>query len=252
MQEKVYFENKKGDKLCGVLSNPTESIDVGCIVLCHGFSTSKNGTTYQRLEQALNEKNLATFRFDFYGHGESEGKFEDITVSEAVDDALAAIAFVKSKGFNKIGLMGSSFGGNAAALAAARNPGIYVLALKAPVGNYQGRVFGNKSLEQWKKDGFTVYAKGDGTMLRVNYHFYEDAQIVDGFEEVKKITVPTLIVHGDEDKSVSIEESKKSATLMKDCTLEIIPGADHRFSKKEDFERMITLIVDFISRHAST
>jgi len=248
MQEKVFFENSKGDRLCGVLSNPGD-VESPIIVLCHGFTSSKEGNTYHALEKELNSAGVATFRFDFYGHGESSGKFEDITVHEAVDDALCAIAFVKQKGFTKIGLMGSSFGGNAALLAAAKSPGLFVLALKAPVGDYKGRLIGIKTLEQWKEDGFTNYNKGDGTVLRVNYGFYEDAESIDSYEEFKKIAMPTLIVHGDADKAVSCEQSKKSASVIKKCQLEIIPGAGHRFDEGDSFQKMLTLIVNFILAH---
>ena len=62
--------------------------------------------------------------------------------------------------------------------------------------------------------------------------------------------MPTLIVHGDADDVVQIEQSKKSSLLIPNCKLEIINGSDHRFSKKEDFEKSVNLIVSFVSYHA--
>ena len=81
MREKIFFENSKGNKLCGILSNPTNDKNKSIIVLCHGFSTSKESSTYISLEQILNKNNISTFRFDFFGHGESEGKFENLTTT---------------------------------------------------------------------------------------------------------------------------------------------------------------------------
>jgi len=230
--------------LCGVLSNPGSDI---CVVLCHGFSSNKDRPTSMALEKALNAKGLAIFRFDFYGHGESGGKFEDVTLSEAKDDVLCAIRFVKEK-FSTVGLMGSSFGGNAALLAAATNPGLFVLALKAPVSDYLGKLIAQKDVEKWKSEGKILYREDKGLWLK--YQFFEDAESIQGYEEVKKIAVPTLIVHGDADKIVPCEQSKKSAGLIENCRLEIIPGANHRFSKKEDFEKMLNHLVEFITSHA--
>lgn len=145
MEDKIFFNNSKGDKLCGVLLNPTNDRNQPMIVLAHGFSTNKNSGTYTILTERLAKYKISTFRFDFYGHGESEGEFENITVSEAVDDILQAIEYLKSKGYKKIGLMGSSFGGISSIMAASKSKGIYVLALKSPVSNYFDKEMETKS-----------------------------------------------------------------------------------------------------------
>jgi len=253
MQEKLSFQNNKGDNLVGILSNPSGSKENLIVVLCHGFDTSMQSTTYLRVEKALNEKGFATLRFDFFGHGESDGKFEDITISEAVDDALQAIAFVKSRGFQKIALFGSSFGGMAALLAAAKSPGLQLLALKSPVSDYLGKLLADEDkigIEQWKKQGFTWHETSKRGKLKLNYSFVEDAENVSGFEEAGKIKVPTLIVHGNQDKIVPIEQSRKTASLIPNCRLEEIEGANHKYSKPEDFERVLKLISEFVAGNA--
>ena len=249
MEEKVYFKNSKGLKLCSILSNPTSSKEKPIIILCHGFSASKNSHTYVRLQEILNKYQISTFRFDFFGHGESEGKFEDITISEAVDDILNAIKFLKNQGYTKIGLVGSSFGGIASLMAASKTDDLFILALKSPVSNYEEKEYATKSkeeLEEWRNRGFRYYVSGDGRKLKLNYTFFEDFKNNNGYEAAKKIKIPTLIVHGDNDESVPIEQSKKTASLIENCKSEIIEGADHRYSKPEDFEKMLDLISKFI------
>jgi non-heme chloroperoxidase len=47
-------------------------------------------------------------------------------------------------------------------------------------------------------------------------------------EDLKKFDVPTLIIHGDDDQIVPIDDSaRKSAALVKNATLKIYPGAPH-------------------------
>ena len=253
MREKIFFENSKGNKLCGILSNPTNDKNKSIIALCHGFSTSKESSTYISLEQILNKNNISTFRFDFFGHGESEGKFENMTTSEAVDDILNAIKFLKKLGYTKIGLMGSSFGGISSIMAASKTNDLFVLALKSPVSNFEEKEIMTKTkkeLEEWKRKGYKYYISGDGRKLRLNYTFAEDSKNNNGYQAARKIKIPTLIVHGDKDKSVPIEQSKKTANLIKECKLEIIKGADHGYSKPKDREKMLFLISDFLIKNS--
>src|SRR5207249_5796475 len=91
-------------------------------VLCHGFLSNKNSKTNQALTALLLPQGIGTFRFDFFGQGESEGSFEGITVSLAVSQAVAALDLMSSKGYRKLALVGSSFGGLVALLAAAKQP----------------------------------------------------------------------------------------------------------------------------------
>jgi uncharacterized protein len=250
MEEKIYFKDSKGNKLCGILSNPTENKDKPMIILCHGFSSSKNSSTYVALEDSLNKKEISTFRFDFYGHGESEGEFADITISLAVDAVLSAIKFLKEKDYTKIGLVGSSFGGMASLVAASKTEDLFVLALKCPVSDYLGKLIAQKSkaeINSWKENGFINYLSGSRGKLKLNYSFFEDAETYNGnYENYRKIKVPTLIVHGDKDITVPIEQSKKTASLIPDCKLEIIENADHFFKGLGEFEKVTNFITNFI------
>ena len=173
----------------------------------------------------LNENQISIFRFDIYGHGESEGKFEDVTVSEAVDDVLNAVGFLKKQGYSKIGLFGSSFGGLASIIACSKSKYIFLLSLKSPVSSYK-----------------ELYVK----RLGLKSSFLEDAKKNNGYLAAKKIRIPVLIVHGDADKDVPIGQSRKTAKIINNSRLEILKGADHSFTSPGHFEKMIKLISGFI------
>jgi len=250
METKLYFKNSKGDNLCGVLSDLASNKGLPIIILCHGFSSSKDAQTYKRLEEILNNHKISTLRFDFFGHGESEGKFEDITISEAADDILNAISFIKGLGYSRIGLVGSSFGGIASIMAASKTNDLFILVLKSPVLDYEEVVMKTKKeLGEWKKKGYTYYRGGDGRKLKLNYTFFENFKDNNGYKAAEKIKIPTLIVHGDKDETVPIEQSKKTSALIGNCKLEIVKGSDHRYSDPENFEKMIKLVSEFIINH---
>jgi uncharacterized protein len=245
MNEKIYFSDSKGNKICGILSNPIKKYDLPVIILCHGFGNSKESSTNKNLEKIFNKKNIAVFRFDFFGHGESEGKFEDITISRAVDNILNAVKLLKKKGFSRIGLIGSSFGGLSSIIAASKTKDLFVLALKCPVSDFSEVDFIKRTkeeLKKWKSEGFISYNK----RKKINYSFYEDIKNNNGYKAAKKIKVPVLIVHGDKDKTVSVEQSKKTARILKNSRLKIIKGADHRFSKINDFEEVLKIVSEFV------
>jgi dipeptidyl aminopeptidase/acylaminoacyl peptidase len=249
MKEKIFFKNSQGNRLCGILSDPAYQKEKPIIILCHGFSTSKEGRTYVRLEEILNDKGISTFRFDFFGHGESEGKFEEITTLEAVDDIQNAIRFLKESGYKKIGLIGSSFGGMASIIEAGKTSDLYALALKSPVSDYLGLLhtrIDRQEIKKWKEKGMIDITGVEGETHKIGYSFYEEAEKIKAYEAAQKIKIPTLIVHGDKDETVPIEQSKKTASLIENCRLEIIDGGDHRYSKPEHFEKMLDLISDFI------
>lgn len=232
------------------MSNPTNNKEKPIVVLCHGLSSSKDSRTYVSLQEILNNHKISTFRFDFFGHGESEGEFENVTISEAADDILNAIKFLKQLGYTKIGLMGSSFGGMASILVASRIKDLFVLALKSPVSDYLGKLIAQRSkqeIEMWRRRGF-IYYSSNGRKLKLL--FFEDAEKINGYEAAKKIKTPTLIVHGNEDETVPIEQSKKTASLIKNSKLEIIKGANHRYSDSQHFEKMLSLISTFIKKNS--
>ena len=249
MKRKNFFRSSKDHRLCGVLSDPVSDRSRPLIVLCHGFSTSKAGRTYTRLEKIFNQRSFSTFRFDFFGHGESEGEFSEITISEAVDGVRSAIRFVKDAGYTRLGLVGSSFGGFASILTAGQSDDLFVLALKSPVSDYLGLLIArdrDTDIETWRRKGFITIEGTDGRSLRLNYSFFADAEGINGYAVAENIKVPTLIVHGDRDETVPLEQSRKAAELIPRCDLKVIKGADHVYSVPEHFEQMIDLISDFV------
>ncbi|WP_310632297.1 alpha/beta hydrolase [Paraburkholderia sp.] len=60
------------------------------------------------------------------------------------------------------------------------------------------------------------------------YECVHEFSEVDYTEDLKKIDVPTLILHGDDDQIVPIDDAgKRSAKIVKDATLKIYPGGPH-------------------------
>jgi len=135
-------------------------------------------------------------------------------------------------------------------MAASKTHDLFMLVLKSPVSDYEKvTIKTDEELKGWKEKGHTYYESGKGEKLKLNYTFFEDFKNNDAYKAAKKIRIPTLIVHGDKDETVPLEQSKKTSGLIENCKLEIIEGSDHRYTNPEHFEKMIKLVSEFIINH---
>lgn len=71
------------------------------VILFHGFCDDRNEINFvhTELSRRLCERGIASVRFDFAGSGESDGRFEDMTVSNEVADGQAILDYVLGLGF---------------------------------------------------------------------------------------------------------------------------------------------------------
>lgn len=257
MEQAASFSDAHGHKVAAILATPQQPTD-RIAVLCHGFLSHKNSTTNTTLTRLLTEKGIATFRFDFFGMGESDGPFEDITVAAAVGQAQTALDCVADRGFRRIGLVGSSFGGLVSILAASRWHGtagsrLTCLALKCPVVDFAEELrleFGDDEMATWKTTDTVPNILGGPGRIKLRYAFYEDCLRHLAYDPAASITAPTLIVQGDKDEHVPLHQSRRLYDALRiEKRLEVLPGADHQFTKAEDFRTMTRLISEWLIRH---
>ncbi len=254
MEERFSFLDPHGHQIAAILTIPDGGTDQ-IAVLCHGFLSSKTSSTNTALTRALVDQGIATFRFDFFGHGESEGPFDQITVSLAVEQTQGAVDLVKDRGYRHIGLMGSSFGGLVSILTASQRTDLACLALKCPVVDFAEELrleFGEDGMAQWKATDTVPNIMGGPDRIALRYAFYEDSLRQIAYAPARSITAPTVIVQGDKDEQVPLHQSRQlyDALLVKKH-IELLPGADHQFTKGPDFLRMTQTIADWLTQHLS-
>ena len=222
---KVFFQNNQGQKLAGWLHAPDGKGPFPVVIRTHGYRSSKEGRTSVLL--AENFKDLAYLRFDMHGHGESEGKPEEINAIQCADDMVSAVNYLSSLSIvdaSRIAVTGSSLGGLATTLAAAWDKRIAAAVPVCPVSD------------------FHPFRKSD-----IRYkQLVEKLGAENVYKEAEKIMCPMFIIHGDSDTVVQITQSIELIRHLRDAVLHIIPGADHIFSNEEHFQQMIRHTADFI------
>ena len=252
MEEAKIFHDAGGRRIAGILATPGRPTD-RVAVLCHGFLSTKNSSTNKALTRLLTDQGVATFRFDFFGQGDSQGPFSDITLTVALDQAMAALDVAASAGYRRIALMGSSFGGLVAILTAAKRMDLRAVALKCPVGDFAEVLrleFGAAGMETWKQRSEIPDVTGGSGPVKLRYALYEDCLVYDAYKAAESIQAPVLIVQGDCDELVPVHQSRRLMDgIRTEKRLEMLQGADHGFTKREDFLRMTTIIADWLMTH---
>ena len=164
----------------------------------------------------------AAWRFDFRGHGESSGHIEDLTLSDLLLDANSVLAVAGPSV-----LVGSSLGGLVAAWTAVRNPELVKsLCLIAPAFGFLDR-----HAARPRSDGHFVITS-PWTSVRIHERAIEDARKYDETKLAGSISIPTVVVHGENDETVppTVSERFFADLATRDKHLWIVPGGDHRLN----------------------
>jgi alpha-beta hydrolase superfamily lysophospholipase len=246
MNEKITFQNSKGQTLVGTLT-PSDS-NAPIAIFVHGYRSNKEGSKAKKLAKDLPEKGIALFAIDLSGRGESEGKFEDITLTQYIDDVKCAIDEI-SKRTEKIALIGSSLGGIVSLQEVTKDKRVNVLVLLSPISVYPHKNTGeysSENIEKWKNQGYMFTESQRLGKLKVNYTYYEDGIKYNDYEVYEDIKIPVLIIHGNSDDQVPIEGSKKLLKHLENSKFIELEGADHKYTKQEDFDKVIQETTKFI------
>lgn len=247
-QEKIIFKNSEGQRLVGDLFFPENKI-LSIAIFVHGYTSDRKNSKAKRLSELLPNKGIGLFSIDLSGRGDSEGKFEDTTLTQYIDDIKCAVDTI-SKYTDNIALIGSSLGGIVSLQEASKDKRVKALVLLSPVSVFPHKSkrseFQPEGLKKWKEKGHAFTDSGRFGKLKINYTYYEDGLKYGDYSIYRKINIPTLIIHGDADKSVPIEESKELIKYLKRSSFLTIKGADHGYTDKKDFEKMINETVKFL------
>jgi len=239
--EKVSFKSSEGLNLTGVLY-PANSNKA--IIISHGFTANKDRPRLIKLAEFLSRENFAVLRFDFGGSGNS---YETpINIDLQIDDLKSAIKFMKNKGYGEIGLLGESLGGLISILCYSQD--IRTIILFAPVtASKKSSIFEEGMEKELAEKGFATKHK-DGKIFKIPKEYFEARDNINQEEILSKIKCPILIIHGTEDDSVSLEDSKEAMQYLPEGSkLEIIEGAGHKL--EEDIDRVIILSLNWFKKH---
>ncbi len=242
----------EGQSVYGMLHLPEGKGKVPAVALCHGFTGNRIEAhrLFVKMARLLAANGIAALRFDFRGSGESEGDFEQVTVSSEITDALAALDFLRKQPEidpERIGLLGLSLGGCVATCAAARDQRVRALVLWAAVADLSGF---EQRLDPTARDLLEKQGWLDFGGWKVSKAFYEDTTRVAPLREALRYDGAVLIVHGGNDPVVPVDHAHRYHAAFQ-CTkrLHIIPVADYTFARLSWEEEVMKVSLEWFKTH---
>ena len=242
--KEILIKNSRGLNLATVIHHPKQS-NGKCIILSHGMLSDKSSKKFVILANLLVKKGFTAVRFDFASRGKSEGDFNELTYTGELDDIKSVYNYLLKKGYLGFALFGSSMGGAVSILFAPFITNLFCLvtiAAPAEIGKPGRWGITDSDLKKGKAQGYLNFYD-----TKLNCNFFDDSNKHNVLDAVAKIKAPNLILHGDKDELVKIENAHrifKSSTEPKQ--LEIIKNAKHIFSKEEHLNLALKKAAEFI------
>jgi pimeloyl-ACP methyl ester carboxylesterase len=216
------------------------------VLFCGGFMSDMSGTKALALEEHCRRAGRAFVRFDYRGHGRSDGRFADCTIGDWAGDAEAVLEEV-CEGPQVI--VGSSMGGwIMLLLALARPERVRALVGVAPAPDFVLRMWEEapaEAREALRRDGvWRRPSEYSDEPYAITMKLIEEGRrhLVGG--RLAEVRCPARILHGMADPDVpwrlSLELVEKLGSDDVACTF--VKAGDHRLSTPADLARLIATV----------
>lgn len=233
-----------GLSLAGTLVQPDGQSHHAAVLVHGGGVTRHEAGFYTRLATGLAEGGVASLRFDLPGHGESEGRQEELSLAGVLNAIRAAQEHLcQETAAESASLVAASFSGGLAAYYAARRPAdVERLVLFNPLLDYKQRFVDQKDF--WQHDYLTDEAARDlakqgflphSPSFKLSRALLNEVFWLDARGALADIQAPTLVVHGTDDTFIPVESSRDAdRRLSAPHRLLELKGAQHGFAVHED------------------
>ncbi|WP_283195682.1 alpha/beta hydrolase [Rhizobium sp. AN80A] len=226
------------------------------LVWLSGYRSDMSGSKAVELDRMAAENGLACIRLDYSGHGLSGGEFRDGTISRWLEEAMAVVSHLEPE---RIILVGSSMGGwialRLAQELAARTgaPKLDGMVLIAPAPDFTQVLIEPNLTEKEKTSlaerGFfeepSEYSPEPNIYTRALIEDGRNNRVLSGMIETG---CPVHILQGMKDPDVPFSHAM---TLIEhlpadDVVLTFIRDGDHRLSRPQDIERMLSAVKSLV------
>ena len=223
------------------------------VMFLTGLRSDMTGGKALALESLCRNRGHAYLRFDYRGHGQSSGRFEETVISDWLEDALAAIDALTD---GPLLLVGSSLGGwLMLRLAVARPARIKGLVGIAPAPDFTEDLMWHRfSVEQraaLTRNG-VLYLPSEYSPepTAVTLALIEDGRRHKMLNGPISFDGPVRLIHGLADPDVPWEVSMRTQECLtsRDVEVTFVKGAGHRLSEPRDLERLCDIVAKLCER----
>ena len=250
----VFIDGDHG-RLKAIIQKPELQPGEKCpmVVFCHGFSGRKESPLFELVADTLQAHGIASIRFDFNGHGESEGEFVDMTVPNEIEDAKKVVEYVRDLRYvSSLAVVGHSQGGVVASMLAGQlseelgEPAFDAVVLMAPAAVLRDdAIRGSTMGKQYDPFDLGEYVELWGG-LKLGSDYIRTAFNLPIYETAVKYQGSALIIHGNADRVVPYTYGERFHDIWPKSELVIQEYYDHGFS--QNIYRTTDLVSEYLIR----
>ncbi|MEC3906020.1 alpha/beta fold hydrolase [Tamlana sp. 2201CG12-4] len=227
------------------------------VIFCHGYKGFKDWGAWDLMAMAFAKAGFFFAKFNFSHNGgtvEQPIDFPDLEAfghnnyTKELDDLETVIDWVfktpelkRKVDTSRINLIGHSRAGGIVTIKAEEDNRVHKVISLAGVSDFGKRSSTSGDLEQWKANGVKYILNGrTGQQMPHYYQFYEDFIANETRltiqRAVTQLKIPYLIIHGNKDTSVLVDEAHQLHAWNPKGHLELIEGADHVFNTRHPWD----------------
>ena len=211
-----------------------------------GFRSDMLGTKAEALAEWAAREGRGYIRFDYSGHGESRGRFEDGIIGAWRADALTVIDALTT---GPLVLVGSSMGGWLACLAALARPERVVgMVLIAPAADFTSALIepemDDAAREEMARSGAWTRPSDYGDPHPITRVLIEEGRRWSILPGPVATQIPVRILQGGADPDVPWKHALAlhEALSTRDKVFTLIDDGDHRLSREQDLSRLVSAV----------
>lgn len=242
VSNKLIFKGSLGDDLVARLDSPEEP--KAYVLFAHYFTGNKDISALGRISRALNEANIALFRFDYTGLGMSGGDFANTNFTSNVNDLIAAADFMRKNYKAPQIVVGHSLGGTAAIAAASSIPEVKAVAtIGSPCDTAHVQHNFANHIDEINAKGEAEVVLG-GKKFNIRKQFLDDISNQDMPSKIANLKRALLVMHSPIDQTVGIENAQRIYELAKHPKSFIsLDKADHLLMKSPADSRYVASVL---------
>ena len=249
-KNQIVIENIGKKSILADVSFLGSCLDKPVVIFCHGYKGFKDWGAWNLVADYFANKGFIFVKFNFSHNGGTlehpidfpdEESFGKNTYSQELEDLGHVIDYcISSFSIKQVCLIGHSRGGGISVLKAGQDNRVSKLCTWAGVSDFKSRFPKGEKLEEWKSNGVMYVLNGRTKQNLPHYYsFYEDFnQNEDKLDILKwaaKIKIPHLIIHGEQDEAVPLNEAKLLYSKNDLSTL-LIMETNHTFGTKHPWD----------------
>lgn len=200
-----------------------------------GMDLHEHNNSFDEISRRLVTQMTVTVQFNFSSVKAGSRIIHELPLEERAKELSAVLTFIRNQPFidsKRIGILAQSLGVPTvfcSILARITSltcvSGVYMLR-----GLFKAGLQRDRSLKEMRdRGGKTEFHDDDGKVVIVDRTFWRSIDAFDPLEKARQLTMPVMMIHGDQDSYTSVKEARHvyASILSSNKKLKIFKGGDH-------------------------